>query len=319
MRRLRAARTGRIAGHDTKNPCVNAKSAPQCAAVNPSESRVPTTQIEVRIDRDTLLPGRAWCAERPRALVAVVHGLGEHSGRYGALASDLVERRFTVVSLDLPGHGEAPGARGDGSWEMIRDLCIPAMFTITRGMPGQPPDLPIVLLGHSFGGVLALDYALAHPKAIFGLVLSAPAIKTPPPPGWKVMLARAAHTVAPRTAFDAGLEKEAISRDAEVRRLRDADPLIHDKITPRLYFGLEAARARALTESRRLAVPTLILQGAADRVVSPTGALEVNGLAPHGMARLFTYSDGFHEIFNDLDRMRAIKDLVGWLDAILVV
>ena len=289
------------------------------AAVNPSESRVPILQIEVRIDRDTLLPGRAWCADRPRALVAIVHGLGEHSGRYGALASDLVKRRFTVASLDLPGHGEAPGVRGDASWENIRDTCIPAMFTLTRGIAGQADNLPVILFGHSFGGMLALDYALAHPKSIFGLVLSAPALKSAPPPGWKMMLARAANTVAPRTGFDNGLDEGAISRDEEVRKLRAKDPLVHGKITPRLYFGLEAARLRVLAETRRLAVPTLILQGAADRVVSPQGALEINGLAPHGMTRLFTYRDGYHEVFNDLDRERAIQDLVGWLDAILVV
>jgi len=288
--------------------------------VNPSESPVPVTQIEVRIDRHTLLPGRAWCAERPRALVAIVHGLGEHSGRYGALAGDLVARRFTVVSLDLPGHGEAPGARGDAaSWEFLRDLCIPPMFTVTRGMPGQPPELPVVLLGHSLGGVLALDYALAHPRTIFGLVLSGPAIKSPPPPRWKVLLAKAANAVAPGAGFDSGLDEGGISRDPEVRKLRDEDPLIHDRITARLYFGLEAARTRVRAEARRLHVPTLILQGTADRVVSPSGALEINGLAPHGMVRLFTYRDGYHEVFNDLDRDRAIQDLVGWMDAILVV
>src|SRR5262245_44664153 len=202
MRRLPGDPHGiRMPAMIQKNPCANVRSGPQYAAVNPSETRVPILQIEVRIDRDTLLPGRAWCAERPRAMVAIVHGLGEHSGRYAALASDLATRRFTVASLDLPGHGEAPGARGDGNWDTIRDTCIPAMFTITRGVAGQPPDLPIILFGHSFGGMLALDYALAHPKGIFGLVLSSPAFRTPPPPGWKTMLAKAAHVVAPKTAF----------------------------------------------------------------------------------------------------------------------
>ncbi len=288
--------------------------------MNPSESRVPATQIDVRIDRDTQLPGRAWCAGSPRALVAIVHGLGEHSGRYGALASALVERRFTVVSLDLPGHGEAPGPRGDApSWKFLRDLCVPAMFTVTRGMPGQPPDLPMVLLGHSLGAVLALDYALAHPKAILGLVLSGPAIKSAPPPAWKVMLARVAVAVAPHIGFDNGLDASGISRDPEVLERREEDPLVHGKITPRVYFGFEEARLRVIAEARRLQVPTLILQGASDRVVNPQGSLEVNGLAPHGMVRLITYRDGYHEVFNDLDREKAIQDLVGWLDAILVV
>ena len=274
------------------------------APVNPSDTAIPATQIEVRIDRDTRLPGRAWLAREPRALVAIVHGLGEHSGRYAALAGALVSRRFTVVSLDLPGHGEAPGPRGDAtSWNVLRDQCIPAMFTLTRGMPGQPPELPIVLLGHSFGGVLALDFALAHPRSLHALVLSAPAVKSAPVPIWKVGLARLAGAAAPTFGFSNGLDARGISRDPEVLDLRRSDPLVHGKITPRIYFGFEEARARVLREARRLQVPTLILQGAADRVVNPQGALELSGLAPHGMVRLMTYKDGF----------------TGWLDAVLVV
>lgn len=288
--------------------------------MNPSDTTIPVTQIEVRIDRDTRLPGRAWLAEQPRALVAIVHGLGEHCGRYAALAGALVSRRFTVVSLDLPGHGETPGARGDAaSWAVLRDQCIPAMFTLTRGMPGQPPDLPVVLLGHSFGGVLALDYALSHPRTIQGLVLSAPALRSAPVPGWKLSMARLAEKAAPKMGFSNGLDPSGISRDPEVLKLRAADPLVHGKITPRVYFGFEEARARALRDARRLQVPTLILQGAADRVVNPQGALELSGLAPHGMVRLLTYKDGYHEVFNDLDREQAIRDLTGWLDLVLVV
>ena len=113
--------------------------------MNPAITTTPAISIDVRVDRDTMLPGRVWCAERPRALVAIVHGLGEHSGRYAALAADLVKARFTCVSLDLPGHGETSGPRGDiPSWDKLRDQVVPAMFTATRGLPDQPPALPIV-------------------------------------------------------------------------------------------------------------------------------------------------------------------------------
>src|SRR5690242_9143599 len=140
--------------------------------MNPAKGDVPAISIDIRVDRATVLPGRVWCAERPRALVAIVHGLGEHSGRYAALASDFVKARFTCVSLDLPGHGESPGPRGDiPSWERVRDQIVPAMFTASRGMPDQPPNLPVVLLGHSMGGLMALDFALAHPRALTALVL----------------------------------------------------------------------------------------------------------------------------------------------------
>jgi alpha-beta hydrolase superfamily lysophospholipase len=81
--------------------------------MNPSQGGAAPISIDIRVDRDTVLPGRVWCAQRPRALVAIVHGIGEHSGRYTALASDLVKGRFTCVALDLPGHGESNGPRGD--------------------------------------------------------------------------------------------------------------------------------------------------------------------------------------------------------------
>ncbi len=288
--------------------------------MNPSEGRVPGTQIEVRVDRETVLPGRVWCADQPRALVAVVHGLGEHSGRYAALAESLVERRFTVAALDLPGHGEAKGARGHArSWEFLREQCVPATFTASRGMPGQPPDLQTVLLGHSLGGLLALDYAIAHPRLLLAVVASAPPLRSAPPPAWKVGLAQAAKLMAPSQGFAHGLDESGMSRDPEVLERRASDPLMHDRITPQLFFGLEEARKRVMSDAKRLAVPALILQGMEDRVIDPKGALEFNVAAPHGMARLITYPGAYHEVFNDLDRGQVIRDLSGWLDAVIVV
>jgi alpha-beta hydrolase superfamily lysophospholipase len=288
--------------------------------LNPSEGAVPAIQIEVRVDKTLVIPGRVWCADRPKALIAITHGTGEHSGRYAALASDLVARRYTVAALDQPGNGEAPGPRGDlTSWIALRDQVVPATFTATRGLPGQPPDLPTVLLGHSMGGVLALDYALAHPRALLALIVSAPALKTPPVSALKLGLAKAAKVVAPGTPFDNGVNEKDISRDPEVLEARRTDPLVHHKITPRLYFQFDQARQRVRAEARRLAVPTLVLQGGQDHVVDPTGSLELNVSAPHGMTRLLSYRDAYHELFNDLDRDRVIKDVGNWLDTVTVV
>ncbi|NOT35702.1 MAG: alpha/beta hydrolase [Candidatus Eisenbacteria bacterium] len=288
--------------------------------MNPSESKIPAIQIDVRIDRNTVLPGRAWCAESPRGLIAVVHGIGEHSGRYAALAERLVDRRFTVVALDLPGHGEATGPRGDiPSWSDLRDRIVPSMFTLTRGMPGQPPELPLVLLGHSMGGLLALDYTLTHSKTVLGAVSSAAAIRIPAPPSAKVMLARVAAMLSPTTGFPDGIAVEHLSRDSEVLDQRRADKRVHDRITPRTYFAMLDAQKRVLESARRLSAPVLLMHGAADKVTDPRGSLEFTAAAPHGIARLITYQDAPHEIFNDPARDQAIKDLIGWLDAIVVV
>ncbi len=288
--------------------------------MNPANGNIPAVSIDVRVDRGTVLPGRVWCAERPRALVALVHGLGEHSGRYAALASDLVKSRFTCVSLDLPGHGETTGPRGDiPSWDKLRDQIVPAMFTATRGLPGQPPQLPNVLLGHSMGAVIALDHALAHPRGLSALVLSAPALRAAMPPWWKLALANVARIASPAGGFPNGLDPDGLSRDPEVVRAYRADPLVHDRISPRSYFSFTEAAQRCRLNIRGLQVPTLMFQGMADRLVDPKGALEAAGAAPHDMMRFVTWSDAYHESMNDVGRENVIRDVATWLDAALVV
>ena len=288
--------------------------------MNPANGSVAAISIDVRVDRDTVLPGRVWCADRPRALVAMVHGLGEHSGRYAALASDLTRSRFTCVALDLPGHGETAGPRGDiPSWPKLRDLIVPAMFTATRGLPEQPPELPVVLFGHSMGGIIALDHALAHPRALHALVLSAPALRTEMPPWWKLALANAARLATPSAGFPNGLDPEHLSRDPEVVRAYREDPLVHDRISPRTYFAFQEAAQRCRQGIRTLQVPTLMFQGMADRMVDPKGALEAAGAAPHDMMRFMTWRDACHESLNDVGRDAIVRDIVAWLDAALVV
>ena len=288
--------------------------------MNPAHGSLPAISLDIRVDRDTVLPCRAWCAEGPRALVAIVHGLGEHSGRYAALADALVRGRLTCVAIDLPGHGEAPGPRGDiPSWPKLRDHIVPAMLTASRGLPDQPSTLPAVLLGHSMGAVIALDHALAHPKGLSALVLSGPALRTAIPPWWKLTLANMARVATPSAGFPNGLDIDGISRDPEVVKAYREDPLVHEKISPRTYFAFSEAAQRCQRDIRTLQVPTLMIQGMQDRVVDPKGALEAAAAAPHDMLRFVTSREGFHEVFNDIGREGTIKDLLAWLDAALVV
>ena len=286
--------------------------------MNPALGPLAAVRIEVRVERDVVLPGRAWASESPRALVAVAHGIGEHTGRYAALAGDLVRAGYTVAALDWPGHGEAPGPRGDvRSWVWLRDRIIPAMFTATRGLPGQPEELPHVLLGHSMGAVLALDFALAHPREIVGVAASAPALKSAMPPWWKLVLANIALATAPSVGFPTGIEEGGISRDPQVVRLRDEDRLVHGKISPRLYHSFTEARQRVLRDARRLAVPALVMHGTADQVVDPEGSREFCAATPRGLARHVEYPGAYHEIFNDFGRDEVVRDLVGWLAGLL--
>jgi alpha-beta hydrolase superfamily lysophospholipase len=286
--------------------------------MDPRQGRVPARSLDVHLERRLTLPGRLWLAPEPRALVALCHGLGEHSGRYGALASDLAEAGYSVASMDLPGHGEAPGPRGDiPSWALVRDHGLPALFTALHDLPGQPRGLPRILFGHSMGGLVALDFAVHHAREIAGVAASAPGLRAALPPWWKLALANVARITTPAAGFPHGLPDAGMSRDPEVLRLRKEDPLMHDRISPRLYFQLTEAQQRVMREARRLAVPALVMHGEADTVTDPEGSREFVAAAPGALARLVTYPGSYHEIFNDLDRARVVRDLLAWMKAIV--
>jgi len=298
--------------HEPPDP-RRAANAPRRAPVNPSEGAIAPTRIEVRADR-TVLPGQVWAAESPRALVGVIHGLGEYGARYAAFASDLVRAGYTVAAVDWPGHGEAPGPRGDvPSWIAFRDQVVPALLGAHQTFARQPERLPHVVFGHSMGGVMALDFALAHPQGIAGVAVSAPGLRSAIPPWWKLALANVARVTAPSVGFPHGLPEGAMSRDPEVMRLRKDDPVMHDRISPRLYAAFTEARQRVIRDARRLQVPALVMHGEADDVVYPSGSAEFAAAAPRGLVRHRTYSGGFHEIFNDPARDAAMKDLIAWL------
>jgi alpha-beta hydrolase superfamily lysophospholipase len=288
--------------------------------VNPSVSTVESIRVEARVGDRLTLPGRAWIATRPRARIALVHGLCEHTGRYAALAGDLVAAGYTVAALDWPGHGEAKGRRGDvRSWIDVRDLVVPAIFAAARDVPHQPYELPHVLIGHSMGGLLALDFALAHPKALAAVAVSAPALVTPEPPRWKLALSQMARRVAPGLPFPIGFDAKTISRDPEVIAAREADPLVHDSISPRLYQGLVEAQRRVLEGAGRLAIPALVMQGADDRVVVPEGSRQFCRAAPAQLVSCVGYPGAYHEIFNDVGRDGRVRDLIDWLGKVLFV
>ena len=149
------------------------------------------------------------------------------------------------------------------------------------------------------------------------MVASAPALRSAMPPWWKLALAHLARATAPSLGFPHGLDESGMSRDPEVVRLRAEDPLVHDRISPRLYFDLAEARERVLREARRLQVPALLLHGAADRVVDPRGTAEFHAAAPPGGAKLVMYPDAYHEIFNDPARAEVLRDLLAWLGEVL--
>jgi acylglycerol lipase len=242
--------------------------------------------------------GNLWRTAHPRASVLVVHGLGEHGGRYAAFASELATWGFTTAAVDWPGHGRSPGPRGNASWSAMRDEIIPAALD---ALATEVP-VPRLLVGHSMGGAMALDVALAHPTSVASVVACGPAVRTFPPQWWKLAAGRLLRVVAPHVGIPHGLSIDALSRDAEVVALYRADPLVQGSISAQLYFDVVDAQRRIIAGASSLSVPALLVAGTADRIIDWTGARDFAAAAPNGRARFVPLDGAFHEVLNDTGR-----------------
>jgi alpha-beta hydrolase superfamily lysophospholipase len=255
---------------------------------------------------------RSWAPDgEARADVLLVHGLGEHSGRYAHVARALVDAGYAVHALDHRGHGRSTGRRTYVKRydELLRDLHQ------LRGRVATP-GRPLVVLGHSMGGNVAMGYVLDHPDDIAALVLSGPALRigddfSPVQLTLLTTLAKVAPALRPQ-----GLSADAISRDPEVVRAYRADPLVH---TGKISVGLGAALLGAMRSFpgryAELRLPILILHGTDDRLADVRGSRELEAAATGADVTAHYYEGLYHEVFNEPEQERVLGDLTSWLDA----
>jgi acylglycerol lipase len=258
---------------------------------------------------------RTWAPKgTPRAAVALVHGLGEHSGQYGYVAEFLAGRGFLVLAPDLPGHGKNPGTRGHASYPLF-DEVVSALVEETRRR--AEAGRPVFLYGHSTGANRALSWQICHPRErLAGVVASSPSLggPDPQPSGVKKALAKVLSRLAPSVTMENGLDLTNLSRDpAAVEAIR-RDPLFHTKVSALLAVGF----LRSWAEFDRwpggtLASPVLVLQGTADRCVDPKATVAVAGRLT-GDATLKTW-DGFgHVLHCAPERDDVLRYIAGWMD-----
>ncbi len=249
---------------------------------------------------------REWVPDgAPRAYVVLVHGIAEHCGRYERTGSLLADAGFHVRSFDLIGFGGSGGRRGDiEDWTRYHDQ-IERHMTWAREQGG-----PVVLMGHSMGGNLALGYTLAGRPAPDWLVLSAPALGGGA--GWQKAVAGVAAKLAPTVPIPQALKGEQLSRDPAVGEAYFADPLVYTKATPRLGFALFESMEELSDQVSTLDVPTLVLHGTADTIVPPQSTA-VLGEVPGVERRLLPGLR--HEIFNEPEGPEVVAEVIAWLDA----
>lgn len=246
--------------------------------------------------------------------VQIVHGLGEHIGRYEALAAVLNAAGWHVAGHDHRGHGRSEGARGSikGRQSLLADLAAVSDHVRQGGR--------LVMLGHSLGGLIAARFVaegLRNPAArwfrdVDGLVLSSPALDPGLVAAQKLLLALAAR-LAPDLRLSNGLEPAWISRDPEVVRRYEQDPLVHDRVTARLVRFIVESGQTVRSCATRWRVPTLLLWAGADRCVAPAGSAAFAAAAPPGVVTAQAFPKLYHEMFNEPEREQVLGHLSRWL------
>ena len=251
-------------------------------------------------------------AREIRAEVAIVHGFGEHGGRYLNIVHRLVPAGYAVYALDLRGHGRSPGQRGHvDRWTEYRE----DVGAFVRDVAGREPGRPLFLMGHSMGGLIVLEYAEQHPEGLRGVIASGPLLAQPGISPVKLALGRIISRVYPRFSLDAGLDVTAISRDPAVVEAYRKDPLVHGRGTARLSTEIAGAQARVLAGAANWTLPLLVIHGAADRLAPAVGSRTFFERVPASVDKeRDEIPGGAHEPHNDTSQQQALDILQGWLD-----
>jgi alpha-beta hydrolase superfamily lysophospholipase len=245
-----------------------------------------------------------------RGLVVIVHGFGEHSDRYEWVARRLADAGFAVFAGDHRGHGRSEGERA----LVDVDDAVADIDRLVDLACAQLPGLPVFMLGHSLGGMLALRYALAHQVRLRGLVLSGPLAAVDAPPAL-ARVGRLVARVAPRLGL-IKLDPDLVSRDPEVVAAYRADPLVHHGRVPARTAAQMAETVASFPESvGAITLPTLIVYGTADGLCPPRGSVMLGERIGSDDLTVRAYGGLFHEVLNEPERETVIGDVLGWLEA----
>lgn len=254
-----------------------------------------------------------WSPEsEPRAVVALVHGVGEHSGRYMNVVGPLVEAGYVVYGYDQRGHGVSPGRRVHiDHWSEYRQDVTAYLDLVAEQTPGRP----VVVYGHSMGSLVVLDYLLQRPKGLAGAVISGAALQ-PAGVGKPGMIAaaRVLTHVLPRLAIDLGIDAESLTHDPVALAAYRADPLVTGKATVR--WGTESLDAvdRIVGGMSRIDLPLLVVHGEDDKLNLVAGARALFNAVSSEDKTMHVYPGVYHEPHNDFGHEKLADDVAEWLD-----
>jgi alpha-beta hydrolase superfamily lysophospholipase len=254
---------------------------------------------------------QGWQPEIPaKAVVCLVHGLGEHSGRYAHIAPALNAAGYALFGFDLRGHGKSDGPRGHTP---SYDTLLDDIGRLLDEAAARYPGLPRFLCGQSLGGNLVLNYALRRKPAIAGVVATSPWLRlSSAPPAARMTLGRVMNRLLPAFVQSSGLDPTGLSRDPEVVRAYKVDPLVHDRLSARLGMVAIEAGEWALAHAAEFPLPLLLAHGSADKLTSATASAEFAKKVPGDCT--FKVWDGFyHETHNEPEKAEVLSFMIDWL------
>lgn len=255
---------------------------------------------------------QSWAPDgEVKAVVCIVHGHGEHSGRYNHMVDYFVPKGYVIFSFDQRGHGKTTGQRGHAKSMDVLLNDVDEFVDMARKLW---VDKPIFMLGHSMGGNIAINYVLQRQPAINGLIATSSYLKLAfAPPAWKVALGKFMAGIIPSLSQPTGLDASTISRDkSEVDKYVN-DPLVHSKMSAALFVALTKGGEYAIANADKLNVPTLIMHGSGDKLTSYAGSEEFVRNSG-GKAEFKGWPEVYHEAQNDYGKEEVFAFEEQWME-----
>ena len=274
-----------------------------------------TTELSWKSSDGLNMYGKKWATDStPKAIICLMHGMGEHINRYDHVAEMFNKNGYAVIGCDHRGHGKSGGQRGHfPDFETFLND-VDALLNIVSQ---HYPETKKILYGHSMGGNLVANYLLRRQPKIAGAILSAPYFQLSfKPSPIKLFVGRLLKGIFPSLAMDSGLDSSSISRDNEEVRKYDADPLVHGKVSAKMGIEMIETGQWTLDNVTKLSIPTLIYHGSADKLTSFEASKEFAKKAGN-LVTFVPFEGLYHETHNEPEKEEVFKVIIAWCNNII--
>ena len=256
---------------------------------------------------------RDYSVKKSSKVILLIHGLGEHSGRYLSLIQEFNDKNISVFTVDIRGHGKSEGKRGHSPFykQLINDIQY-FIHHVTNKIPNQQ----YFLYGHSMGGNLVINYSFKKDKKINGIIATSPCIKPEIYPSEiKLFFAKLVQKIVPSLTLSNGLDISGISRNSQVIENYTNDPLIHDRVSVQLALDIISSGIYALENAKDITIPVLIVHGKNDRLTSYNSSEELVRNSGANI-KFIGFKQAYHEIHNEPEKEELLRNIFDWINLI---